>query len=134
MPTFMQCLEEFADTGSSIAIPEFEVEQMINRFGTRVRQMGRIAGVDGGLVIPTSVLRRAAAQLESHELVRALDELKNGELSNWLHDSSASVLIQRISESYDHYLRNTMDRYQATGDSEEAGRLRDQLVKEVFGS
>ncbi len=79
MSTFMQCLEEFADTERSIAIPEAEVEQMVRRFATRVRQMERIADGDGGLVIPNSVSRRAAAQLESHELVCALDKLKNGE-------------------------------------------------------
>lgn len=78
MTAFMQCLEEFADTESSIAILELEVEQMANRFGARVRQMGRMGSVEGGLVIPTSLFRRAAAQLESHQLIRALDELKNG--------------------------------------------------------
>ena len=62
--TFMQYLEEFADTESSIAIPELEVEQMAKRserFVAQVRQMGRMGSAEGRLVIPTSVLRRAAA-------------------------------------------------------------------------
>ena len=96
LSTFMQCLEEFADTESSIAIPEAEVEHMVRRFGTRVNANGTNCGRRcGDLVIPILFRARAAAQLESHELVCALDKLKNGELSNWLHAYPASILIQR---------------------------------------
>ncbi|SPF43804.1 hypothetical protein SBA4_3100002 [Candidatus Sulfopaludibacter sp. SbA4] len=41
MLTFIQLLEDLADAGRTIRMPASEVDRLVNRFGDRVRQMGR---------------------------------------------------------------------------------------------
>lgn len=133
--TLIQYLEELTDTERAITVPANEVEALVDRFGNRVRAMGRwnVSG-DGSLQIPEVVIRQAAMQLQSHVLAEAVQELKSERFTQILQSSSASSLIEVVAEVYRLYFRNLMTRYQNSDDPHETNQLRDQLVKEVFGS
>ena len=61
MLTFIQLLEDLADTGRSIRIPASDVDRLVDRFGGRVREMGRWnASSDGSVEIPVKIVREAA--------------------------------------------------------------------------
>src|SRR5712692_6507411 len=134
MATRTQFLEELADVERTITVPPDEVERLVGRFGDRVRLMGRWnASGDGSLEIPMGVLREAASQLDSRALLEAVEELKAERLTRLLESSSAVALIDKAVEVYRARFRELMTRYQQTSDPAEAARLRDQLVREVFG-
>jgi hypothetical protein len=134
MPTFIQLLEELAEAEQTITIPAGEVEQLVSRFGDRVRQMGRWnASGDGSLDIPLSVVREAAGQLAADSLVEAVQELKAENVTRMFKSSSAMSLIEKIAEVYHRHFRDLMTRYQDTKDPSETTRLRDRLVGEIFG-
>ena len=134
MTTFIQYLEELADAERVITIPADELDLLVGRFGDRVRHMGRWnAGGDGSLEIPIVVIRDAASQMGRHGLVEAVQELKTGQFTRMLESSSAVSLIEKGSEAYRRYFRELMTRYQNTKDPSETARLRDLLVREVFG-
>ena len=118
----------------AVKIPADELDLLVARFGDRVRQMGRwnVSG-DGSLEIPVNVVREAATQLESHTLMEAVQALKTGQFAEMLNSCAAVSLIERITDVYRVYFRDLMNRYQSTDDPSEAVRLRDQLVKEIFG-
>lgn len=131
--TFIQYLEELV-AEQAVKIPADELDLLVARFGDRVRQMGRwnVSG-DGSLEIPVNVVREAATQLESHTLMEAVQALKTGQFAEMLNSCAAVSLIERITDVYRVYFRDLMNRYQSTDDPSEAVRLRDQLVKEIFG-
>ena len=133
MLTFIQYLEELV-AEQAVKIPADELDLLVARFGDRVRQMGRwnVSG-DGSLEIPVNVVREAATQLESHTLMEAVQALKTGQFAEMLNSCAAVSLIERITDVYRVYFRDLMNRYQSTDDPSEAVRLRDQLVKEIFG-
>jgi len=134
MPTFIQLLEELAEAEQTITIPAGEVEQLVSRFGDRVRQMGRWnASGDGSLDIPLSVVREAAGQLAADSLAEAVQELKAENVTRMFKSSSAMSLIEKIAEVYHRHFRDLMTRYQDTKDPSETTRLRDRLVGEIFG-
>ena len=93
--TLIQLLEELADTERAITIPANEVEHLVERFGDRVRRMGRwnVSG-DGSLEIPVCVIREAATQLGAHSLTEAVRELKTEQFTKMLEASSADSLIE----------------------------------------
>jgi len=127
-------LEELADTERAITIPANEVERLVERFGDRVRRMGRWnASGDGSLEIPVCVIREAATQLGAHSLTEAVRELKTGQFTKMLETSSAVSLIEKVTEAYHRHFRDLMNRYQSAKDRDEATQLRDQLVREIFG-
>ena len=132
--TFTQYLEELV-TERTVTIPAEELDRLVARFGDRVRQMGswNVSG-DGSLEIPVPVIREAATQLESDALMDAVQALKTEQFTEMLHSSAALSLINRITDAYQVYFTDLMNRYQNTNDPSEEVRLRDQLVKEVFGS
>jgi len=132
--TLIQFLEELADTERAITIPANEVERLVERFGDRVRRMGRWnASGDGSLEIPVCVIREAATQLGAHSLAEAVRELKTGQFTKMLETSSAVSLIEKVTEVYHRHFRDLMNRYQSAKDRDEATQLRDQLVREIFG-
>jgi hypothetical protein len=134
MLTFIQLLEDLADTGRTITIPASEVDRLVDRFGGRVRQMGRWnASSDGSLEVPVSVVREAAIQLGIDTLTEVVEELKEEQFTKALETSSAVALIERVAALYRRDFRDLMARYQETSDPAQATRLRDQLVHEVFG-
>ena len=134
MGTLTQFLEELADIERTITVPSDEVERLVGRFGDRVRLMGRWnASGDGSLEIPMSVLREAATHLGSRALLEAVQELKAEQFTRLLESSSAVALIEKVAEVYRAHFRELMTRYQQTSDPTESARLRDQLVREVFG-
>jgi len=47
--------------------------------------------------------------------------------------SSAMSLIEKIADAYHRHFRHLMTHYQDTKDPSETIRLRDRLVREVFG-
>ena len=132
--TLIQFLEELADTERAITIPANEVERLVERFGDRVRRMGRWnASGDGSLEIPVCVIREAATQLGAHSLTEAVRELKTGQFTKMLETSSAVSLIEKATEAYHRHFRGLMNRYQSAKDRDAATQLRDQLVREIFG-
>jgi len=134
MLTFIELVEDLADTGRTIRIPASEVDRLVGRFGGRVRQMGRWnASTDGSVEIPVSVVREAASQLGIDTLAEAVEELKDEQFTKVLETSSAVTLIDRVADLYRRGFRDLMVRYEKTSDRDEASRLRDQLVHEVFG-
>jgi hypothetical protein len=134
MLTFIQLLEDLADTGRTIRVPASDVDRLVNRFGDRVRQMGRWnASSDGSLEVPISAIREAAIQLGIHTLTEAVEELKEEQFTKALETSSAVALIESIARLYRRDFRDLMNRYQETSDPAQAIHWRDQLVHEVFG-
>jgi hypothetical protein len=134
MLTFIQLLEDLADTGRSIRIPASDVDRLVDRFGGRVREMGRWnASSDGSVEIPVKIVREAAIQLGMDTLTEAVEELKKEQFTRALETSSAVALIETVAGLYRRDFRNLMARYQEVGDPAEAKRLRDLLVHEVFG-
>ena len=122
------------DTERAVTIPAREVERLVERFGDRVRRMGRWnSSGDGSLEIPVCVIREAATQLEAHSLTEAVRELKSEQFTQMLEASSAAALIDKVTEAYRRHFRNLMDRYQNANDRDEATQIRDQLVREIFG-
>ncbi len=134
MPTFIQFLEELTDTERAITIPANELDRLAERFGDRVRLMGRWnAGGDGSLEIPMAAILEAANQLGRPTLAQAVQELKAEQFAELLEAPSSVCLIEKISEAYRRHFRALMTRYQNASDSTEVTQLRDQLVREVFG-
>lgn len=88
---------------------------------------------DGSLEVPVSVIRKAATELGNDTLTRAVEELKADQFTRILESSSAVALIDKVAEVYRRQFRDLMTAYQNSIDSAEAIRLRDQLVREVFG-
>lgn len=134
MASLTEFLEELADVERTINVPPEEVERLVGRFGDRVRLMGRwnISG-DGSLQIPMSVLREAAGQLGGQALLDAVQDPTAAYFARWLESSSAAALIEKTAELYGARFRELMTLYQETSDEAEAARLRDRLVREVFG-
>jgi hypothetical protein len=134
MPSFIEILEEIAEAKPVVSIPRAEVDKLVDRFGNRVRLMGRWnASTDGSLDIPVTVVRDAATALGNQALSDALIEIKTESFTDLLENSAAIQLIEKIRQAYDRYFRWLMSRYQNSTDPTETGRLRDQLVSEVFG-
>jgi hypothetical protein len=134
MPSFIEILEEIAEAKPVVSIPRAEVDKLVDRFGNRVRLMGRWnASTDGSLDIPVTVVRDAATALGNQALSDALSEIKTESFADLLENSAAIQLIEKIREAYDRYFRWLMSRYQSSTDPAETTRLRDQLVSEVFG-
>jgi hypothetical protein len=132
--TFIEILEEIASARPAISVPPPEVDRLVQRFGDRVRLMGRWnVSTDGSLEIPIAVIREAAVDLGSQTLLDALAEIKTESFTRLMESSAAVLLIEKICEAYDRYFRRTMSRYQNATDPGEAARLRDELVREVFG-
>ena len=69
----------------------------------------------------------------SEALVEAVHELKAESLSTMFKTSSAMSLIEKIADAYHRHFRHLMTHYQDTKDPSETIRLRDRLVREVFG-
>ena len=135
MATLIQFLEVLANGEPAITVPAEEVERLVARFGDRVRQMGQWnASGDGSLEIPMSVVREAATQLGSPALNEAVRELKGEQFTQMLEFSSAVSLIERVTDAYSRHFRDLMSRYQDTVDPAESSRLRDRLVREIFGA
>jgi hypothetical protein len=134
METFVQFLEELADSKKTISISASEVSRLVDRFGDRVRLMGRWnASTDGSLDVLVSAIREAATELGNDTLTRAVEELKADHFARMLEGSSAISLIEKVAEAYRRQFRELMTAYQNAGEPEETIRLRDQLVSEVFG-
>ena len=134
MATFIEILEEIAGSTPVISIPSPDVDRLVHRFGGRVRQMGRWnVSTDGSLVIPIAVIREAALDLGSQTILDALAEIKTESFAQLMDSSAAVLLIDKISEAYNRYFRRMMNRYQNETDPAGTVKLRDQLVREVFG-
>ena len=134
MVTLTQFLEELANAEQAITVPPDEVERLVSRFGDRVRLMGRWnASGDGSLEIPMSVVREAASHLGSRALLEAVQEMKAEQFTRLLESSTAVALIEKVAEVNRAHFRELMTRYQHTNDPAEGARLRDQLVRDVFG-
>jgi len=134
VPTFIQILEEMADARSIVSIPAAEVDRLVHRFGDRVRLMGRWnASTDGSLDVPIAAIREAAAELGNRALLDALTEIKSESFTKLIESSAAVQLIEKTREAYERHLRRLMNSYQDSRNPAEVTRLRDQIVREIFG-
>ncbi len=79
--------------------------------------MGRWhASTDASLDVPIAAIREAAA-----------------ELGNRIDSSAAVQLIEKTRDAYERHLRPLMNSYQDSRNPAEVARLRDQIVREIFG-
>ena len=88
---------------------------------------------DGSLDIPVKVIREAALEFGNEALLDAIREIKSESFTQLLGSSSAVLRIDTVGRAYNRYFRETMDRYQNATDPSESARLRDELVRAVFG-
>lgn len=132
--TLVQLLEELAATEPVVTVPAEDLERLAARFGDRVRRMGKwnVSG-DRSLQIPIKIIRDAAAELGNDTVAQAARELEGETFNQMLESSSAASLIGKIVENYERYFRELMTRYQNAQEPAEKDKLRDALVREVFG-
>jgi len=73
--------------------------------------------------------------LDNRALTEAVAQLKStGQFAEVLTESSAaSRLIERLSDLQEKQFEQKIDRYQASADSSEVQRLRDEISRELFG-
>ena len=134
MATFIELLEEIAGDSPAISVPSPDVDQLVHRFGGRVRHMGRWnASTDGSLDIPIAVIRDAALDLGSQTVLDALTEIKAESFTQLMDSSAAILLIEKISDAYSRYFHRMMNQYQNETGPAKTASLRDQLVREIFG-
>jgi hypothetical protein len=116
-----------------ITIPPAEMERLKQRFGNRVAQMGRWQS-DGSLAISTDVVQDATRGLGKTMLVEAAREMSANAFAEMLEASSASLLIERISEANKRRFRELCERLQNTTDEAEASALTQEIIRQIFPS
>jgi hypothetical protein len=136
MLSLIPFLEEIEQSHQMIILPAAEVERLVRRFGPRVRSMGVWnKTADGSVEISISNILEAVKTLDNRALTEAVAQLKStGQFAEVLTESSAaSRLIERLSDLQEKQFEQKIDRYQASADSSEVQRLRDEISRELFG-
>jgi hypothetical protein len=136
MPSLVEFLEELQRNHQAVTVPADELEHLVQRFGDRVRQMGRWnQTTDGSLEIPMGNIAEAARTLDDWQLTEAVNQLKNpAQFTDMLNSSSAAVrLIEALSLLYLRQFERRVVRYQESSDPSEVERLRHEISRELFG-
>jgi hypothetical protein len=130
----IQFLEEIADSRQTVTLSPDEVKRLTERFGARVRQMGQWNN-DGSLFIPMAAVTEAVEGLDNQVLAQALLELRSApdRFPEMLENSSASILIDRISAAYLKNFGAMVTRFQETSDPAEADQLWKHIDEALFG-
>jgi GTPase Era involved in 16S rRNA processing len=90
---------------------------------------------DGSVEIPISNISEAVKSLDNQALTEAVAQLKSaGQFAEVLSGSSAAGrLIETLSSLQEKQFDQKVERYQASADSSEVQRLRDEISRELFG-
>ena len=128
MLTFKQFLHELAREDATIS--PMEVEEMIQRFGDKVLQMGH-RNEDGSMDVPVDCIVEAARSLEAHTLTEAAEIINNEQMVSMLQ--SGEALVERVGEARERKLRQMIRNFQNEGDTSTSHRQWKQIEKEVFG-
>jgi hypothetical protein len=128
MLTFKQFLNELAREDATIS--PMEVEEMRQRFGDKVLQMGH-RNEDGSMDVPVDCIVEAARSLEAHTLTEAAEIINNEQMVSMLQ--SGEALVERVGEARERKLRQMIRSFQNEGDTSTSHRQWKQIEKEVFG-
>ena len=128
MLTFKQFLNELATEDATIS--PMEVEEMRQRFGDKVLQMGH-RNEDGSMDVPVDCIVEAAQSLEAHTLTEAAEIINNEQMVSLLQ--SGEALVERVGEARQRKLRQMIRNFQNEGDTSTSHRQWKQIEKEVFG-
>jgi hypothetical protein len=136
--TFIGFLEDLERSGQTVVIPGDEVERLVKRFGSRIRQMGVWNhATDGSLELSASNLAAAARAIGNAALGEALQQLKSPDEFGGVLERSGCAAIRLIDELGNLHLEQferKVRRYQDTADAAEEHRLREEISRELFGA
>ena len=136
MTTFIEFLEELEQSHQTVVLPAEQVEQLVIRFSPLVRSMGfwNKSG-DGSVAVPMTNIMEAVRRLGDDKLGEAVSQLRSpGQFAGVLDHSSASRLIETLSNLYLRQFQNRVERFQDAGDAAEADRLWDGISRDLFGA
>lgn len=134
MLSLIEFLEEIDRNHQTVTIPPTEVERLVQRYGTRARNIGRWnRGVDGSVDVPMGHITKAVERLGDRTLTEAIKQLKAPEAYG---DSSpaAERLIEVLGDLYLAQFKTKVERFQNVTDPAEVERLRGEISQELFGS
>jgi hypothetical protein len=136
--TFVGFLEELERSHQTIIVPPEEVERLVQRFGSSVRQMGVWRHTtDGALELSTSEIAVAVRLVGDTVLTDALQQLRSpNELAGVLDRSGCAALrlIEELGRLHQEHFEQKVQRYQDTDDTEEAQALGEEILRELFGA
>ena len=125
---FKQLVTELS--ADDAVLTAIEVQEMIERFGDRVRQMGHVQQ-DGSMSVPVECILEAAQSLGSR-LTEAAETINvPGGMVQVLE--SAEILIERICQARERKLREMIRHFQDEPNAAESQHQWKQIEKEVFG-
>jgi len=136
MLSLIPFLEELEQSNQMVVLPAPEVERLVGRFGPRVRSMGVWNKTsDGSVEIPISNIAEAVKTLDNQALTEAVAQLKSsGQFAEVLSEfSAAGRLIEALSGLQEKQFEHKVERYQASTDTREVERLRNEISRELFG-
>src|SRR5262245_8602705 len=130
----IEFLEEIERNHQTVTIERPEVERLVIRYGSKVRNIGRWDREDTGTIeIPMGLIIRAVERLGDRTLAEALEQLKGTEQSDST-SHAAEDLIGILAELYLENFQSRVERFQESEDPEEVEYLRRQISRELFGS
>ena len=135
MLSLIQFLEELQQNHQTITISPGELDSLVQRFGSQVRQIGTWnKATDGSLEVPMNNITAASQMLGDRQLTEALLQLKRPEqFKNLLNSSSAAVqLVDALAQLHLSQFEANVLRFQDSNDPTEADRLRQEISKELF--
>ncbi len=137
MLPFIEFLEEIERNNRVVVIESAEVERLVERFGTQVRNMGVWNHVtDGSVEISMSNIMEAVQSLDNEGLTAAVKQLSTTEcLTGFLNSSSAAKqLIEALSNIRLQQFKSKVEQYQKANNSAESERLGREISQELFGT
>lgn len=137
MLNFIEFLEDLERSHQTITIPRGEVEDLVARFGSRVRQMGEWHHTtDGSLEMSVSNIAEAARSLGHSALTEAVQQLKNPQdFTGMLNRSCAAVqLIEELGKLHLAQFEKKVRQYQDAKDPAEVQKLAGEISRELFGA
>src|SRR5690349_4959033 len=136
MMSLIEFLDQIEQNHQNVVISADELERLVQKFGSRVRQIGFWnKATDGSLEVPMSNVAEAARKLDNQVLTEALQQLKKPEqFADVLTGSSAAVqLIEALAKLYLQQFESKVLRYQDSNNPAETERLRQEISRELFG-
>jgi hypothetical protein len=128
MLTFKQFVTELAR--EDVIISPSDIEEMKQRFGDKVLQMGHLND-DGSMNVPVDCIVEAARSLEAHTLTEAAEIINSEHIVSMLQ--SGESLVERVGEARERKLRQMIHTFQNEGDASKSRHQWKQIEKEVFG-
>jgi hypothetical protein len=138
MLTFVGFLEELERSHQTIIVQREEVERLVQRFGSGVRQMGVWRHTtDRALELSTSEIAVAVRLVGDAVLAEALQQLRSpDEFAGVLDRSGCAALrlIEELGRLHQEQFEQKVRRYQDTNDTTEAQALGEEISRELFGA